>query len=120
MRKWTRWQDWAALVIGAYAILSPIWTPTTAMATTSLVVFGVLLAASALWSLAAPGAVALEWIHAALGVLVFVSPWALMYFGETAAMSWTAWIAGVLAVAAGLWAVPASNKARHEKAIPQG
>lgn len=118
MRKWTRWQDWVALAIGVYAILSPIWTPTSMAATTSLIVFGVLLGATALWSLAAPGAVASEWAHAALGVLVFVSPWALS-FSTLTAMAWTAWAAGILAVAAGLWAVQLT-RAGHDKAVPQG
>ena len=35
---WTRWQDWVAAVVGAYTALSPIWTVTDQVATTTLVV----------------------------------------------------------------------------------
>ncbi len=117
MRKWTRWQDWVALVVGVYAFLSPIWTQATMAATWSMVVLGVLLAGSALWSLAAPGAVASEYIHAALGLLMFVSPWVLGFAGVTA-MAWTAWILGIIALATGIWAIPQSNRAHHQ-AVPQ-
>src|SRR5690606_36413476 len=64
MRKWTRWQDWVALVAGVYAILSPIWTDTDTAATWTMIVLGVLLTASAVWALAMPTAVASEWSHA--------------------------------------------------------
>jgi hypothetical protein len=76
------------------------------------VVFGVLMLAASMWSLAQPGAVAAEYVHAGLGVLMFISPWVLGYSAMTGA-AWTAWVAGVLAVAMGLWAVPESNKAHH-------
>jgi hypothetical protein len=117
MRKWNRWQDWVALVVGVYAFLSPIWTQATMAATWSTIVLGVLLAASALWSLAAPGAVASEYIHAALGLLLFVSPWVLGFAG-VAGMAWTAWILGIIALATGIWAIPTSNRAHH-RAVPQ-
>lgn len=118
MRSWTRWQDWAAVVIGAYAILSFIWTPTVTVASWSLIVLGALLLINALWSLAAPGAIAAEYIHSALGVLLFISPW-VMGFASTTGMAWTAWITGVLALATGIWAIPYSNKARRERAVTQ-
>jgi hypothetical protein len=117
MRKWTRWQDWVALVAGVYAFLSPLWTQTTTRATWTMVVLGVLLAANALWALAAPGAVASEYIHAALGLLMFVSPWVLGFAGITP-MAWTAWIVGLIALATGIWAIPYSNRAHHQ-AVPQ-
>ncbi|MFC7623772.1 SPW repeat protein [Microlunatus sp. GCM10028923] len=118
MRKWNRWQDWAALVIGVYAFLSPIWTQTTTMATTAMIILGVLLAANALWSLAMPGAIASEYVHAGLGLLMFVSPWVLGFAGVTG-MAWTAWILGVLALATGIWAIPYSTRAHHDRTVPQ-
>lgn len=118
MRKWNRWQDWVALVIGVYAFLSPIWTQTTTMATASMIILGVLLAANALWSLAMPGAIASEYVHAALGLLMFVSPWVLGFAGVMG-MAWTAWILGLLALATGIWAIPYSTKAHHARTVTQ-
>ena len=101
MQKWTRWQDWAALVVGVYALLSPIWTDTTTTATWTL---------GSLWSLADPASVASEWLHAVMGVLFFVSPW-VMGFHDTTGIAWTAWIAGVITFVVGLAALPASKDA---------
>jgi hypothetical protein len=110
MQKWTRWQDWVALVVGVYAFLSPIWTTTTTTATWTLVVLGVVTALTSLWSLADPGNVASEWVHAVMGVLFFVSPW-VMGFHSTDGIAWTAWVAGVITFAVGLAALPASRDA---------
>jgi len=104
-RKWRRWQDWAALVIGVLTALSPIVVSTDTAALWSLIVFGVLIAATALWSLAMPDSVASEYVHAVLGVLLFISPWVFSYADMTGA-AWTSWVAGVLTVAAGLAALP--------------
>jgi hypothetical protein len=111
-RTWTRWQDYVAGIAGLYAALSPIWTNTDAAARSALIVLGVLLVLSALWSLAQPGVVASEYVHAVLGVLLFISPWVLGYSALGGA-SWASWVVGVIAVVAGLWAVPESNKAHH-------
>lgn len=111
-RSWHRWQDWTALVIGVLTALSPIMVNTDTTALWPLIVFGVLVAATALWSLARPGSVASEYVHAVLGVLLFISPWVLAYSDLTGA-SWTSWIAGVLTVAVGLGALPAAS-AEHK------
>lgn len=111
-RSWHRWQDWAALVIGVLTALSPIVAATDAAALWTLVVFGVLIAATALWSLAQPGSTASEYVHVVLGVLLFVSPWVFSYSDLTAA-SWTSWVAGVLTVVVGLVAVPAASAAHR-------
>src|SRR5262245_2942 len=108
MKSWTRWQDWVVAVAGAYAALSPIWTTTGGAATATLIVFGVLLCVAALWSLGAPGMVSSEYVHAVLGVLLFISPWALGY-SAFAGASWTSWVVDVIAVVLGLWAVPESK-----------
>lgn len=120
MRSWTRWQDWAAVVIGVYAILSFIWTPTVTAATLSLIVLGALLVINALWSLALPGAIASEYVHSVLGVLLFISPWVMGFVSSTMAMAWTGWVTGILALASGIWAIPYSTRAHHNKAaVPQ-
>jgi uncharacterized membrane protein HdeD (DUF308 family) len=107
-RSWHRWQDWTALVIGVLTALSPIVVNTNATALWTLIVFGVLIAATALWSLAQPDSVASEYVHAVLGVLLFISPWVLAY-SDLGGASWTSWVAGVLTVAVGLAALPSAN-----------
>jgi energy-converting hydrogenase Eha subunit G len=117
MRPWTRWQDWVAVVAGAYAALSPIWTETSDKASWTVVVLGVLTVAVALGSLASPGMVAAEIVTAALGVLLFVSPW-VMGFHDINGVAWTAWITGVIVFLAGLAAYPESNRV-HRGVIAQ-
>jgi hypothetical protein len=107
-RTWHRWQDWTALVIGVLTFLSPIVVATDTAALWSLIVFGVLIAATSLWSLAQPGSVASEYVHAVLGVLLFISPWVFGY-SDMSGAAWTSWVAGVLTAAVGLAAVPAAQ-----------
>lgn len=109
MQKWTRWQDWVALVAGVYALLSPIWTDTETKATWTMVVLGVVTALISLWSLAMPADRVSEYALAVLGVLFFISPWVIGFtaFGGLAA---AAWIVGVIVFIAGVWAVPEANK----------
>jgi len=73
--------------------LTPIVVTTSTAALWTLIVFGVLFAATALWSLASPGSVASEYVHVALGVLLFISPWVFAYSGLGGA-AWTSWVAG--------------------------
>jgi hypothetical protein len=113
MKKWTRWQDWAAVVVGAYAILSPIWTDTTSKATWTMVVLGAVTALAALWSLAMPDNIIPDGAVAVLGLAFFVSPWVVGFTALTA-MAWTAWVIGVAAVAVGAWAWPESNKLHRQ------
>ncbi|WP_020574714.1 SPW repeat protein [Actinopolymorpha alba] len=104
-KKWVRWQDWVAVVAGVVLLLTPLWFGTgMARVTWTMIVLGALLAATGLWSLARPGAIASEWIHAILGVLAFVSPW-VMGFASHAGAAWTSWIVGVVAAVTGLWTV---------------
>ncbi|MGH3697177.1 MAG: SPW repeat domain-containing protein [Pseudonocardiaceae bacterium] len=104
-KHWMRWQDWVALVLGVVAGLSVLWLETSKAAMWSLLVFGVLLLVSGLWSLAMPGSVASEYVHIGLGALLFISPWVLGYTNFYGA-AWTSWVIGALAVAVGAAAVP--------------
>jgi uncharacterized membrane protein HdeD (DUF308 family) len=107
-----RWQDWAAVVIGAVAALSPLWTHTTHRSGWTMVVLGVLLALSGLWSLAQPTSVGSEYVHMVLGALLFLAPWVMRYTDHTGA-AWTSWIGGLLAVLSGLIALPEANSAHR-------
>src|SRR5690349_1106426 len=42
-RAWTRWQDWAEVVLGVVAVLSPLWLTTTATITWTMIVLGALI-----------------------------------------------------------------------------
>lgn len=96
MRKWTRWEDWVAIAVGLVAALSPIWMERQGASVIWMVVLGVLLIASGLVNLAAPGLVATEYVQLALGVLLFIAPW---FGGYADAMgpAWVSWIGGAVA-----------------------
>lgn len=96
---WRTWQDWTALVLGAYLALAPLWT--TGAPVAWFVILGILVAAAALWCLGTPGTRAAEWTQLVLGVVVFLTPW-LAGVAGIAAAGWTAWLIGiVVAVLAG-------------------
>jgi hypothetical protein len=109
MKKWTRWQDWVALIAGVYAVLSPIWTTTINKATTTVIILGAVTALVAIWSLAMPDTVVADGAVALLGALFFISPWVLG-FHSTTGIAWTAWVVGIITFAAGLWALPVTKR----------
>lgn len=115
MNKWTRWQDWVAVAVGLYVALSTIWTPQMGASMPIMIVLGVLLVAAGVWSLAMPGLVSMEWIHVALGALLIISPWVGNY-STSAGAAWTSWIAGAIALAAGLLAVQPAMRMHHPQA----
>ncbi len=117
MRKWTRWQDWVAVVAGGYAILAPIWTDTTTRATWTMIVLGIITALAALASLARPDNMYSDGAVAVLGVLFFIAPW-VMGFSGTTAMAWTAWVVGVVSFVVGALAWPESNRAHRQHVAP--
>jgi uncharacterized membrane protein HdeD (DUF308 family) len=111
-RAWTRPHDWAEVVIGVVAALSPLWLSTDSPAMWTMVILGALIALDGLVSLAMPGMVYGEGIEIALGVLLFIAPWVIGYT-EFNGASWTSWIAGVLTVVAGAAAMPVANAAHR-------
>lgn len=113
-RSWTRPHDWAEVLLGVVALLSPLWMDTDNTAMWTLIVLGALVALDGLASLAMPGMVYGEGIQIILGVVMFVSPWILGYTGYHGA-AWTAWIVGVLAVVVGAVALPVAS-ATHKTA----
>jgi hypothetical protein len=111
-RAWTRWQDWAEVVLGVIALLAPLVVSTSTAAMWTMIALGALIAADGLWSLAMPATVASEGVQVVLGVLLFISPW-VMGYSHMPAAAWTSWVVGVLTVAAGAMALPAANTAHH-------
>jgi uncharacterized membrane protein HdeD (DUF308 family) len=111
-RAWTRPHDWAEVVIGVVAALSPLWLSTNTTVMWTMVVLGALIALDGLVSLAMPGMVYGEGIQIALGVLLFIAPW-VMGYTEFNGASWTSWVAGILTVVAGAAAMPVANAAHR-------
>lgn len=110
MKKWTRWQDWVAVAAGLYAALATTWAPPrTGASVTLMLVFGILMIIAGLWSLAVPKLVSMEWIIAIIGALLFISPWAGVYFMNGGA-AWTSWICGGVGIVTGLWAMAPAIK----------
>jgi hypothetical protein len=112
MRKWAHPQDFAALLAGVYAALSPIWTTSTSRSTSTMVVLGVITALLAAGSLYRPDMMAFEGALAAMGVLFFIAPW-VMGFSGTAPMAWTAWVVGLVTFAVGARDVQLTRTAHH-------
>lgn len=118
MQRWTRrWQDLVAVIAGVYAILAPIWTGTTTKATWTMVVLGAVTIVAALASVWKPENIVSDAAVAVLGVLFFVSPW-VMGFSGIMAMTWTAWIVGVVTFIAGALAWLESNRLHHQHVAP--
>lgn len=106
-RAWTRWSDWAEVVVGVVALLSPLlWLDTSTKTLWTMVILGALIAVDGLISLAAPRQMASETIQAVLGVLLFIAPWVMSFVSDSGA-AWTSWIAGALTIVASGIAIPA-------------
>jgi uncharacterized membrane protein HdeD (DUF308 family) len=112
VRPWARPHDWAEVVLGVVALLSPLWTDTDNAAMWTMIVLGALVALDGLASLAVPGQVYGEGIQIVLGVLMFISPWVMTYTNLTG-IAWSSWIIGALAVIAGAAALPVAQAAHR-------
>jgi len=112
MQKLTRWQVWVALLAGAYAALSPMWTETDNTATWTMVVLGVVTVAVSLWALASPEDRISDYALMLMGALFIASPW-VMGFVTIDDMALTAWIVGVVTVIAGVLAMPEVEQRMH-------
>ena len=112
MEKWTRWQVWLALLAGAYAALSPVWTETDTTATRTMVVLGVVTAGVSLWSLMTSEDRFSEYAVMIMGVLLIASPW-VMGFDNLSTMRLTAVITGAVAIVAGILAMPQVEDRMH-------
>lgn len=116
MKKWNRWQDYVAIVAGMYAALATLWTAQQGSSMVMMIGCGVLLMVTGVWNLMSPGMPVAEWVQMALGALLFVSPWLAGYTAYNGA-TWTSWIAGGVALIAGVLAIAPS---RHEHEAHDG
>ncbi|QFU87013.1 SPW repeat protein [Amycolatopsis sp. YIM 10] len=114
---WTRPHDWAEVVLGVVAVLTPLWMETETAAMWTLIVLGALVAIDGLVSLAMPGLVYGEGIQIVLGALLFISPWVIGY-SDMMGAAWSSWIIGGLTMIAGATALPVANAA-HDRTAGQ-
>lgn len=95
-----RWQDWAIMAIGVVVFATPFVAGETSNgnAAYSAYILGALVAAAGLLAafMESPARF-VAWIAAALGVILFFTPW-LFGFTAVTAVAWVSWIAGVLVV----------------------
>jgi hypothetical protein len=112
IRPWTRPFDWAEVVLGLVAALSPLWLTTSNAAAWTMIILGALVALDGLVSLAMPGLIYGEAVQVVLGVLMFISPWVMSYTEHSGA-SWTSWIVGLLTVGVAGAALPAAQAAHR-------
>jgi hypothetical protein len=99
------WQDVGNLVLGAWLFISPWILGFSALSTPAINawVFGAIVALLALAALYAYQKWE-EWLSAAIGVWVFVSPWVLG-FSYDVNILWNSLIVGALLVILALWSV---------------
>ena len=116
MKTWTRWEDYVAGVCGLYAALSVLWTAQTTGSMTLMLVFGVVLVATAVLNLSMPGTPWLEYAQCAAGVLLFVSPW-IGFYSDHMGAAWTSWITGIIAAGVTAAAIRPAIDA-HRKVMP--
>jgi hypothetical protein len=107
MKAWTRWQDWLALVLGAWVIISP-WIFGIEIGGTlawTAWILGALIVLVALWALAMPDLQWSEYLQILLGAALFVSPWVMNYANPITNFTWSAWIVGVILAGVSLWSI---------------
>ncbi len=112
MHKWTRWEDWAAVVVGAVVALSTIWMTAMGASVALMAILGILLVASGLVNLARPSMMAMEWVQGALGILLFISPWVGRYSTEVG-VAWISWVGGAVAIVVAALAMNPVSHMRH-------
>lgn len=114
MKKWTRWEDWVAVVAGLAVALSALFVAPIGASVAMMVTLGVLLVISGLVNLASPGLVAMEYVQGVLGVLLIISPWIGGFADTTATAAWMSWIGGAVVVIVAALAIRPSMRAHHD------
>ncbi|GAA1405744.1 hypothetical protein AUR04nite_16090 [Glutamicibacter uratoxydans] len=112
MKKWTRWQDWVGVAAGVLAVISTSWLAGTTSSMTLMLVFGLLMVITGVWSLMMPRLVSMEWALTIASALLFVSPW-MGSFTDFAGSAWMSWICGGVGVVFGLLALSPAIQMRH-------
>ncbi|GAA5090007.1 SPW repeat protein [Microbacterium yannicii] len=117
MNKWTRWEDWVAVVVGLVAAVAALLIPPMGASMPWMLIVGILLIVAGVMNLAMPGMVAMEYVQLALGAVLFVAPWLGGYADMGSTAAWICWIGGAVAVIVAALAVrPAMHM--HDRSLP--
>lgn len=100
MKKRIHPQDFALLLAGVYALLSPLWTDTSTRATWTMVALGGLATVLAAIEIIRPDLMSVEGLTALVGVALIASPW-VVGFSDLRGMAWTAWAVGAVTLIIG-------------------
>lgn len=109
----TRWQDWAMLVFGVWLLLSPLWMPGYASASSvaawNAYVFGVLIVA---FTIAAIGSVQRweEWLELAMGIWLVVAPFVFAFYDPERGAAWNQIVVGLLVAIDAIWTLAAVSR----------
>ena len=112
MTSWSRWQDWSAMVLGAWLFISPwIFGHVGSASAWNAWTVGVVVVVISLWTLAQPSSITAEGTAAVVGLWLFIAPWVLG-FSALAGLAWNAWIVAILLVGVALWGMARTQVAR--------
>jgi hypothetical protein len=110
-RAWSRWQDWANVIVGVWIFASP-WimrTASIADVARNSWILGAIVVVVALRALSQPNTIVPDRINALAGLWLIVSPWILRSYGfvnggllHGAALN--AWVSGFIVFVLSMWA----------------
>jgi hypothetical protein len=98
MRAWTRFEDWANVVLGAYLFFVPFFVAANAASAWNAYIVGILILCVALYALAQPDSKGAEWTNVVLGAWMIIAPFVLGSASLAGAMATNAYVVGVLAI----------------------
>lgn len=81
----------------------------------ALIIGGLLIAVAAVFALGTPVVLIMDWVQAAMGFALFISPWVLFFSDELAA-AFTAWIAGLITLVVSILITRQVQKAVNREA----
>jgi uncharacterized membrane protein HdeD (DUF308 family) len=96
--RWSRWQDWATVILGVALMATPLVTQTTNTAAICVAYgMGGLIALAGLAAAYTKTPSVFEWLVVLLGVVTIAMPFIFQYTNETF-MAWAAWIVGAATI----------------------
>lgn len=113
MRRWRRWEDWTVVVAGLAMALTPLWSGALGNSVPMLMTAGALLVIVGVVNLSGPNLYGIEVGQLMAAGIAVILPW-LGNFAGANVPALTAWIAGGAALIATLLAMKPSVDASHE------
>lgn len=98
MKAWTRFEDWANVVLGAYLFFVPFFVAANVASAWNAYILGILIFCVALFALARPESKSAEWTNVVLGAWMVIAPFVLSSAALAGAMAINAYIVGALVI----------------------